>query len=42
MGTEMNGEPASVQGTASRSVWFVLALLVYGANSDELTSQEQR
>jgi hypothetical protein len=32
MGTEMSCEQASVQGTASRSVWFVLALLIYGAN----------
>jgi hypothetical protein len=33
MGTRVSGEPASVQGTAFRTVCFALALVVYGANS---------
>src|ERR1700733_1787680 len=32
MGTRMSGTSASVQENASRSVCFVLALLIYGAN----------
>jgi len=33
MGTRVSGEPASVQGTAFRTVGFALALIVYGAIS---------
>jgi hypothetical protein len=32
MGTRVSGEPASVQGTALRTVCFTLALLICGAN----------
>jgi hypothetical protein len=39
MKTEMSGEPASVQGTAFRSIWFVLALLIYGSNLRYATGQ---
>jgi hypothetical protein len=39
MGTEMNGESASVQAIACRSLCFVLALFVYGADLSCATGQ---
>src|ERR1700733_9130480 len=39
MGTEMNGESASVQAIACRFLCFVLALFVYGADPSCATGQ---